>query len=315
MTTSEFNQFYADTKMSVHGVAMRYLKNQADADEIVNDAFRKFNRAVERGTFRGDCAPKTFVIRIAVNLSLNRYAANKRRGSRITSSLDCETENGAVLGDFVADQSADMIRDIELAEKERRIKQAIASLEPRYRTIIELFSFDHLPYEELAIQLNLNVGTVKSRLARARQALRKELELVCTKPEPVQAPPLFVLQKVEKVVVLTPAAKPKTEPKPAFDWHAPRGSYDRGGKLDSVRALIDGGMGNRAIFRATGVTTNTVRRIRIAWEKETGRVALCACGRPAIHQGWCSVRYGESPYRQQFIKRWAVAQAARRTAA
>lgn len=82
-------------------------------------------------------------------------------------------------------------------------------------------------------------------------------------------------------------SKPPKEPKPPFDWHAPRGMRSKGGRLEQATAYIKEGRGNRETCRLTGMSKNTAAKLRKILELENGGPFFCGCGRPAVHQGSC----------------------------
>lgn len=98
-----------------------------------------------------------------------------------------------------------------------------------------------------------------------------------------------------------PVPKPPRPPKPPCDWHASRGMYSKGGRLEKATALMKEGKGNREICRLTGMSKNTAAKLRKVIEAENGGPFLCSCGKQATHNGWCSHRFAKSPKRQAFV--------------
>ena len=95
--------------------------------------------------------------------------------------------------------------------------------------------------------------------------------------------------------------KPPKVPKPPYDWHAPRGMRSKGGRLEKATALIKEGKSNREICRLTGMSTNTVAKLRKILEAENGGPFLCVCGKLVTHKGWCPYRFAKSPKRQLLL--------------
>ncbi len=83
-----------------------------------------------------------------------------------------------------------------------------------------------------------------------------------------------------------------------------RGMYSKGGNLEIAKRMVLEGNCNRDVRRATGMHMQTVAKLRRIIESEQGSPIMCACGSPATHRGWCSVRYAKSPKRQKFIGQW-----------
>src|SRR5690606_26617314 len=124
------------------------------------------------GSFRGQSALRTWIYRIVVNQARNRQRWWRRRRRASQVSLD---EHLRECGDL--ESKGDVLPDRLLASKETaaRIWQAMERLPFDQRTALILREIDGLRYEEIAFTIGVAVGTVKSRLTRARQALRAEL--------------------------------------------------------------------------------------------------------------------------------------------
>ena len=122
--------------------------------------------------FRGQSSLRTWIYRIAVNQARNRHRFWRRRHRADQISLD---QHMAVYGDCLHCREAGP--DSALAQKElaERLQHALDRLPFDQRTAIVLREIDGLSYEEIAFSLGVAIGTVKSRLTRARQALRLEL--------------------------------------------------------------------------------------------------------------------------------------------
>ena len=92
--------------------------------------------------------------------------------------------------------------------------------------------------------------------------------------------------------------RPPRPPKPPYDWHAPRGMRSKGGRLEKATALMKKSKGNREICRLTGMSKNTVAKLRRVMEEQKGGPFLCGCGRVATHQGVCSYKRQDANSRQ-----------------
>lgn len=146
--------------------------SQEDLEEVVSDSFRAALRNLQR--FRGDCKLRTWLIRIGKNKCMNRVDFNRRRRLHVTSSIQQPIDDKHTFEDVMADDS-DFVGDIELAEREVEIRAAIARLDAKTQGILHMRGTQHLQYDEIAARLRINVGTVKSRIARARQKVRIEM--------------------------------------------------------------------------------------------------------------------------------------------
>ncbi len=154
----------------VFQLAVNLLGDRDEALDLSQDVFLRVFRTIHR--FRGQSSLRTWIYRIAVNQARNRHRFWRRRHRADQVSLD---QHLADHGDFTS--AADATPDRVLAQKElaTQLNQALAGLPFDQRTAIVLREIDGLSYDEIAYSLGVAVGTVKSRLTRARQALRSEL--------------------------------------------------------------------------------------------------------------------------------------------
>ena len=146
-------------------VAWQLLRNREDATEVAQDAFVRIYRKL--ANFRGECEFTTWLHQIVVNLAHNKHRWWRRRGRQEADTLDDDRQIAAptVPPDAVAAQR-------ELA---RMLSARIAALPVPYREVLVLRNMEDLSYEEIAVVLKCEVGTVKSRIARAREALRESM--------------------------------------------------------------------------------------------------------------------------------------------
>jgi RNA polymerase sigma-70 factor, ECF subfamily len=151
-------------------LAMNLLGDRDEALDLSQEVFLRVFRTIHR--FRGQSSLRTWIYRIAVNQARNRHRFWRRRHRGDQVSLD---QHIAAHGDCLS--GGDSTPDRVLAQKElaERLQQALDHLPFDQRTAIVLREVDGLSYEEIAFSLGVAVGTVKSRLTRARQALRLEL--------------------------------------------------------------------------------------------------------------------------------------------
>ena len=158
----------------VLGLGRRVLGNRAEAEDLLQDVFMKVHRSL--ATFRGESSLKTWIARVTLNAARNRRRDEGRR-LRLVSSLDAPVKDGEnlTLGDRVADGAPDPERLAVSKQARLRIEEAIHALPPEFREALVLREIEGLSYEEIAVTLSVNVGTVKSRLARARARLQEAL--------------------------------------------------------------------------------------------------------------------------------------------
>lgn len=155
-------------------LVMRYLGDPADAEDVAQEAFIKAYRALPQ--FRGDSAFYTWLYRIAINTAKNALAARHR--NPVTYDLDVQGN----------DEAADMIGKLKdpetpeglaLTEEIRTIvNAAIGELPEDLRTAIVLRELEGMSYEEIAAAMDCPVGTVRSRIFRAREAIDRKLREV-----------------------------------------------------------------------------------------------------------------------------------------
>ena len=181
---SAFLEIMTRYREKIFGITFALLRNRADAEELTQDTFIRAHRALPN--FRGDSSLATWLHRIAVNLARNRYWYYFRRRRQDTLSLDCPLgdEGDATFTDLVATEAPDPAREAVTSEFAALIGACMEKLEPSHREILTLRSFLHQPYDEIAATLGINVGTVKSRIARARENLRLLLAEMCPEFEP-----------------------------------------------------------------------------------------------------------------------------------
>jgi RNA polymerase sigma-70 factor, ECF subfamily len=160
----------AEHQRMVVQLAINLLGDRDEALDLSQEVFLRVFRTIHR--FRGQSSLRTWIYRIAVNQARNRHRFWRRRHRADQVSLD---QHIADHGEFLS--GGESTPDRVLAQKElaTRLQQALDGLPFDQRTAIILREIDGLSYEEIAYSLGVAVGTVKSRLTRARQALRWEL--------------------------------------------------------------------------------------------------------------------------------------------
>lgn len=148
----------------------RYIKDPSEAQDVAQEAFIKAYRAL--GNFRGDSAFYTWLYRIAINTAKNYLLSRSRRYSDYQVDVqDAEqVENAPQLKGMDTPEYLLMNDDIVDV-----IKKAIEKLPEEMRTAIMLREFEGMSYEEIAQTMECPVGTVRSRIFRAREAIDKKL--------------------------------------------------------------------------------------------------------------------------------------------
>lgn len=153
-------------QQKVAGVVSRYLRNQADIQDVVQEAFIKAYRALPK--FRGDSAFYTWLYRIAINTAKNHLVSKSRRppGSDVDAEVAEQLDVGGRLQSRATPEDLLMMKEVESA-----IWEAINTLPDELRTAITLREIDGMSYEEIAQAMDCPVGTVRSRIFRARETI------------------------------------------------------------------------------------------------------------------------------------------------
>jgi len=164
------SRLVAEHQRMVYQLAFHLLGNREEALDLSQEVFLRVFRTV--GSFRGQSSLRTWLFRIVVNQARNRQRWWNRRRRSSQVSLD---DHSNLCGDMPS--QSEVLPDRQLASKETAtlIWQALDRLPFDQKTAIVLREVDGLRYDEIAFSLGIAVGTVKSRLTRARQALRAEL--------------------------------------------------------------------------------------------------------------------------------------------
>jgi len=154
----------------VVNLVSRYVRNQSDALDVTQEAFIKAYKALPN--FRGDSAFYTWIYRIAINTAKNHIVAQGRRppGSDLDAGTAEQMDIGIRLQENTTPENQ-LLQD-EIAET---VKEAIDALPEDLKTAIKLRELEGLSYEEIASAMSCPVGTVRSRIFRARDAINTKL--------------------------------------------------------------------------------------------------------------------------------------------
>ena len=157
----------------VFNLVSHIVENPADASDVLQDVFVKVFKGIKG--FNGESSLRTWIYRIAVHEASNHRRGWIRRHWREPFSMDDTESPSATAASESASDERSPYQVFEQAERERVVKRALASLAPPYRAFVVLREVEELPYEEIAQVLGLAEGTVKSRLLRGRELLRRKL--------------------------------------------------------------------------------------------------------------------------------------------
>lgn len=152
---------------------LRLLNNQQDAEEVTQDAFIRAHRGLEN--FRGDASFSTWLYQIATNLARNRYWYWFRRKRDFSVSLDQPLggEGELTLESILPAEGESPAESALTQEFVDRVSVCMEELGEKHREVLVLRNVKNLSYEEIGDELGISVGTVKSRIARARERLRE----------------------------------------------------------------------------------------------------------------------------------------------
>jgi len=156
----------------VYNLVVRLLNHPADANDVVQEVFLKVFRKI--GAFRGDSSLKTWIYRIAVNEAYN-YQRWFSRHRRQEVGLESDDSNGLSYFQKLPDPARSPFECVADNEQHALIEKALGELSASFRAAVVLRDIEELSYEEIAEVLQVALGTVKSRILRGREALRKEL--------------------------------------------------------------------------------------------------------------------------------------------
>ena len=172
-----FRRLYDQYKDRVYNVCYRITGNATDALDASQETFGIMFRKI--GEFRFESKLSSWVYRIAVNASIDM---KRRQSARWLTSLEVgSAQSGQARPEPGDDRTEAPLAAASRRELEHEIQRAISRLSPKMRAITVLRYVENLSYEEIADALQISIGTVKSRLARAHQALDRELTPVLDK--------------------------------------------------------------------------------------------------------------------------------------
>jgi RNA polymerase sigma-70 factor (ECF subfamily) len=171
-----FNEIVGRHWTRIYSVVHQMLRNQQDAEEVTQDVFIRAHRGL--AAFRGESAFSTWLYQIATNLAHNRYWYWWRRKRDKSVSFDQPIgpdEDSATLADIIPAEVEAPDEISVTSEFAERVAAGMEKLGKKHREILVLRNVQNHSYEEIAEILGISVGTVKSRIARAREALRELL--------------------------------------------------------------------------------------------------------------------------------------------
>jgi RNA polymerase sigma-70 factor (ECF subfamily) len=159
----------------VYVLLLRITEDAKEAEDLMQETFLSALKAIEK--FRGEADLKTWLFRIAINNAKNRFRWWKRRKREKTVSLDAPVgASETPLSETFSSDFSSPEENVLQKEREKVLSRALNSLPEIFREAVILCDIEGLSYEEIAATLEINPGTVKSRIARGREELRKKLK-------------------------------------------------------------------------------------------------------------------------------------------
>jgi len=168
-----YEELIGEFQRPVYNLVYRLVEDPADVSDIVQDVFIKVFRYV--GNFRGQSSLKTWIYRIAVNEAHNHRRWFGRHGKREVGLDNDDARGGRNYGDVLPDPGNSPFELALRGETIALIEQSLAQVKSVFREAVVLRDIEDLTYEEIAEILEISLGTVKSRILRGREALRREL--------------------------------------------------------------------------------------------------------------------------------------------
>jgi RNA polymerase sigma-70 factor (ECF subfamily) len=166
----------------VYSLVYRTLNDPADAADTTQEVFLKVFRGMR--SFHGQSSLKTWIYRIAVHEASNQrrwWFRHKAREVSIDAAEQTDPNRGGT--QTLVDQKASLFDNMMQAEMRARVEAELRQVKEPYRTAVILRDIEELSYEEIAEVLQISLGTVKSRLLRGREALKKRLEKFARQPD------------------------------------------------------------------------------------------------------------------------------------
>ena len=171
-----FEKLVNERSGEIYGLLYRLTENTEEARDLTQETFLRAFQSI--GQFRGESDLRTWIYRIAINQARNRWRWWRRRHRDSTVSIDAADAagNSALMAQLRSGNSSNPEHGALAHERERALRKALSGLRRVYREAVVLRDIEGFAYEEIAVALDISVGTVKSRLARGRQELRRKLE-------------------------------------------------------------------------------------------------------------------------------------------
>jgi RNA polymerase sigma-70 factor, ECF subfamily len=175
-----FGQLAIRLQDRLYNAILRVVGDREEARELTQETFVKALTKIE--TFRGDSQPFTWMFRIGVNLAISHLRkVQRRRTFSLDASRNGSDDQASALVDRLAGDDASPTEAIERRETQQQVLAALGQLDAEYRAILVMRDIEDMDYQQMADVLNVPLGTLKSKLFRARLAMREQLLIVMKK--------------------------------------------------------------------------------------------------------------------------------------
>ena len=169
-----FEELVSHFERPVYSLCFRLLGDAEEARDAAQETFLKVYKGLAK--FRAESGLKTWIYRIAVNQAMNQQRWWRRRHRDETVSLDLSRgESETTVGSGLASRTASPEQEAIRSEREQSLMRALGQIKQEYRVALVLREIEELTYEEIAETLAISIGTVKSRIARGREELRRRV--------------------------------------------------------------------------------------------------------------------------------------------
>lgn len=166
-----FEALVSQYERKVYNLAYRLTGNPEDASDLAQEAFVRVYQSL--ADFRGDSSFATWLYRIVSNACRDELRRRQRQRT-VPLDLPVDSEDGEMVRQY-ADDSDGPDQTLERRELQRLVRETIETLDEDHRQVLILRDFQDLSYQDIAELLNVSLGTVKSRINRARNALKEKL--------------------------------------------------------------------------------------------------------------------------------------------
>jgi RNA polymerase sigma-70 factor (ECF subfamily) len=167
--TAAFGELVRRYQDRLYNTVYRLVDSAEDAHDVVQEAFLHAYQSLDG--FKGDSLFFTWLYRIAVNTAISL-----KRKRRVVLSIDSQRNGDSAIDPLDPSELSRPGHSLEMAEQERRIQQALGKLSPEHRAVLVMKDMEGQKYEVMAEILGVPIGTIRSRLHRARLELRQILE-------------------------------------------------------------------------------------------------------------------------------------------